>query len=52
MHFWDVVARGDAAVRCQRNIGLNGSIPAIVSNTVGSSGTKEALGKILCPRWA
>jgi len=31
-----------------KDTGLKGSIPAIVSITVGSSGIKEALGIILC----
>jgi len=43
-----VVARGVAAFRCPKKIGLKGSIPAMVSITVGSSGIKEALGKIWC----
>ena len=35
-----------------RKTGLNWSIPAIVSSTVGSSGTSEELGRILWPRAA
>lgn len=35
-----------------RKTGLNCSIPAIVSSTVGSSGTSEELGRILWPRAA
>jgi hypothetical protein len=42
MHFWLVVARA-AGGACPRNTGLKGSIPAMVSSTVGSSGTSEAL---------
>ena len=44
MHFWLLVARGAGRSCWPRNTGLNGSIPAMVSSTVGSSGISEALG--------
>ena len=50
MHFWELVARGAGRCCCPRNTGLNGSMPAMVSNTVGSSGTSEALAMGLWPR--
>ena len=43
MHFWLLVARGAGRSCWPRNTGLNGNMPAIVSSTVGSSGTREAL---------
>ena len=43
----------DAGQRaCPRKMGLNCSMPAMVSNTVGSSGTRDELGSTLCPREA
>ena len=50
MHFWLLVARGAGRFCCPRKTGLNGNIPAMVSNTVGSSGIKEALAITLWPR--
>ena len=39
---------GSAATRaCPRKIGLNCSMPAMVSSTVGSSGTSDELGKMV-----
>jgi hypothetical protein len=35
---------------CPRNIGLNCSMPAMVSSTVGSSGTRLELGSRACLR--
>ena len=37
------IPRGAGRGAWPRNTGLNGSMPAIVSSTVGSSGTSEAL---------
>ena len=50
MHFWLLVARGAGGAAWPRNTGLNGSMPAMVSNTVGSSGTREALAIRRWPR--
>ena len=48
MHFWLDVALFDGLSFKPKKTGLKGSIPAIVSITVGSSGIKDALGMILC----
>ena len=50
MHFWELVARGAGRSTCPRNTGLNGNMPAMVSSTVGSSGTSEALAMGWWPR--
>ena len=50
MHFCELVARAAGRSCWPRNTGLKGSIPAIVSSTVGSSGTREALGIGRWPR--
>ena len=52
MHFCELVARGAGRSCWPRNTGLNGSIPAMVSSTVGSSGINEALAIRLWPRSA
>ena len=52
MHFCELVARGAGRSCCPRKTGLNGSIPAMVSSTVGSSGINEALAIRLWPRSA
>lgn len=45
-HFCDVVARGFSGAGAKPiKIGLNGTIPAMFSKMVGSSGTKLALGR-------
>jgi len=45
-----LVARAAGRCCCPRNTGLKGSMPAMVSSTVGSSGTREALAMRRCSR--
>ena len=47
---WDDVALGGVGVGTSPvNMDLNCTIPALTNKSVGSSGTKGALGYILCP---
>ena len=48
-HFCVVVAHGTFRSSWPMNTGLNCSMPAIVSSTVGSSGTSDELGRRACP---
>ena len=50
MHFWELVARGAGRSAWPRKTGLKGNMPAMVSSTVGSSGTSEALAMGWWPR--
>ena len=50
MHFWLLVARAAGRSAWPRNTGLKGSMPAMVSSTVGSSGINEALAMGRWPR--
>src|SRR3954463_1773847 len=53
--FCTLVARGYGAGRSPRKNGLNGTIPALTSSSVGSSATRLALGTTGCSRaskWA
>src|ERR1700739_1781641 len=49
-HFWHEVARRKGGVCWPRKYGLNGCIPALTSNRVGSSATRLADGTTVCPR--
>ena len=49
-HFWVVVAQGTLRSSWPMNTGLNWSMPAMVSSTVGSSGTREEEGRRAWPR--
>ena len=49
-HFWMLVARGNGAGTSPRKYGLNGTIPALTSSSVGSSAIREADGTTVCPR--
>ena len=44
-HFWKLTARFTGAGSSPMNHGLNGSMPAMVSNTDGSAGMSDAEGK-------
>ncbi len=50
MHFWTLVARGQGAVRWPSMYGMNGTMPATVNSSVGSSETSEADGTTGWPR--
>ena len=51
-HFWMLAARGHGGVSSPRKYGLKGTIPALVSNRVGSVGINDADGRTVWPRAA
>lgn len=48
--FWTVTALGKGAGSSPRKYGLKGTMPAFVSNNVGSTGINEAEGLMTWPR--
>lgn len=48
-HFCVVVALGTLRGACPRKMGLNCSMPAMVSRTVGSAGMRDAPCMRVCP---
>ena len=48
-HFCTLVARGYGAAAWPRKYGLNGTMPAGTSSSVGSSEIRLALGTRVCP---
>jgi hypothetical protein len=50
MHFCTLVARGYGAGTSPVRYGMNGTMPATVNSSVGSSETSEALGTTVWPR--
>ena len=51
-HFCALAARGNGGTRWPRKYGLNGTMPALTSSSVGSSATRLADGTTVCPRCA
>ncbi len=49
-HFCTLVARGHGGVRSPIMYGMNGTIPATVNSSEGSSETSDADGTTACPR--
>jgi hypothetical protein len=49
-HFCALVIRIAGGVRWPRKYGLNGTIPAFTSSSVGSSAIRPADGTTVCPR--
>ena len=50
MHFCTLVARGNGAGTTPVKYGMNGTMPATVNSSAGSSLTSEAEGTTVCPR--
>ena len=50
-HFCALVARRNGGASWPRKYGLNGTIPALTSSSVGSSAIRLADGTTVCPRW-
>src|SRR5689334_25184225 len=48
-HFCTLVARGHGGGCWPRKYGLNGTMPALTSSSVGSSAIRLALGTTVCP---
>src|SRR5690606_24918357 len=48
-HFWRLVARLNGGFCWPRKYGLNGTMPALTSSSVGSSATRLAEGTTVCP---
>ena len=49
MHFWLSAARLYGAGTSPDRYGMNGTMPATVNSSAGSSVTSEAEGTIVCP---